>query len=265
MDVPLAAVITEGIAFLAVSFVVAALYYRYFDRRRVAALTLAVAFNAWVIGALGLFLGKLIQYLIDKEIITSTSYTSIGFSDFGINIGYGFSALSNVFIMLFVALVFSQSPMFRRTKMLIPIIFGALNGITIGLLVGATFNTWPNPEYTLLPTLYHLALTFISFFALMFLTIRPLRAAELKWEKAGFRFIILSAIFGLTTYICFALDFMTASEGLMPIFSIEGFTPFYYIAYGAAILMCIFAYLGYVMPNFIRNLYKEPSTEEYAK
>lgn len=261
MVVPLAAVITEGIAFLAVSFVVAALYYRYFDRRRVAALALAVAFNFWVLGALCLFLGKLIQYLIENGIITSTSYTSIGFSDLGINIGYGFSALSNVFIMLFVTVVFSQSPMFRRTKMLIPIIFGAFNGITIGLLIGATFNTWPNPAYTLLPTLYHLALTFISFFTLMFLTIQPLRSAELKWEKAGFRFIILSAVFGVLTYLSFALDFVFGSGGLVVLFP-EGYTPFYYFAYGAAILMCSCAYLGYVMPNFIRNLYKETSTEK---
>ncbi|MHA1156500.1 MAG: hypothetical protein ACTSQK_10370 [Candidatus Heimdallarchaeota archaeon] len=262
MDVPLAAVITEGVAFIAVSIVVAALYYRYFNRRRVAALALAVAFNTWVLGALGLFLGKLIQYLIEKSIITDASYVGIGFSDLGINIGYGFSALSNVFVMVFVALVFSQSPMFRKTKMLIPIIFGSLNGITIGLLIGATFNTWPNPAYTLLPTLYHLVLTFISFFALMLFTIRPLREANLKWEKAGFRFIIISAVFGVITYLSFALDFMTASDGLIPIFLVDGFTPLYYVAYGAAILMCIFAYLGYVMPNFVRNLYKESSPEE---
>ncbi len=262
MDIPLEAVITEGIAFLAVSFVVAALYYRYFDRKRIAALTLAIAFNAWVIGALSLFLGKLIQYLIDNEIITNTNYTTIGFSALGINIGYGFSAISNVFIMIFVAIVFSQSPIFRRTKMLIPIIFGALNGITIGLLIGATFNTWPNPVYALSPTLYHLALTFISFFTLMFLTIRPLQEANLRWEKVGFKFIILSAVFGVITYSSFALDFLTASEGLIPIFSIEGFTPFYYIAYVAAILMCSFAYLGYVMPNFLRKFYKELPIEE---
>lgn len=259
MSVPLAAVITEGIAFLAVSFVVAALYYRYFSRRRVAALTLAIAFNSWDIGALCLFLGKLIQYLVEQGMIRNTDYTGIGFSNLGINIGYGFSALSNVFILLFVTIVFSQSGIFRRTRMLIPIIFGGLNGITIGLLIGHTFDTWPNPVYTLVPTIYHLVLTFIAFLALMLFTVRPYQSANLRWEKAGFRFIILSAALGIITYLSFALDFVLGS-GESPVLP-GGFTAFYYIAYAASILMCIFAYLGYVMPNFIRNLYKESSIE----
>ena len=254
--VPLAAVITEGATFIVVSFVVAALYYRYFKRRKAAALTLAVAFNFWNLGALGLFLGKLIQYLGEQSIITNPYYTSIGFSDFGINIGYGFSALSNVFIVLFVAVVFTQSPMFRKTGMIVPIIFGAMNGVTIGLLIGATFNTWPQPTYSLVPTLYHLVLTFISFGALIFFTRGPLKAADLRWEKAGFRFIILSGIFGILIYLFFAIDFVLGDFGFIEIFA-EGFTPFYYAAYGMAILMCVFAYLGYVMPEFIRNLFKE--------
>jgi hypothetical protein len=261
--VPLAAVITEGVTFLVVSFVVAALYFRYFKRRKVAALTLAVAFNFWDFGALGLFTGKLIQYLSEQTIITDPRFTSIGFSDFGINIGYGFSALSNVFIMLFVATVFTQSPMFRKTGMIVPLIFGALNGITVGLLIGATTNTWPNPTYSLVPTIYHLVLTFISFSALIIFTRRPLKSANLRWEKAGFRFIILSGTSGILIYLFFAIDFVFGEFDFtgLPIFD-EGFTPFYYAAYVMAIFMCVFAYLGYVMPNFVRNWFKEQDEEE---
>ncbi|MFW9925058.1 MAG: hypothetical protein ACFFDW_17420 [Candidatus Thorarchaeota archaeon] len=255
MAVPLPAVITEGITFVVVSFVVIMLYIRYVNRRKPAALALAVAFNFWDFGALFLFLGKLIQYLIEHNIIANPK--GIQFSDLGINIGYGFSALSNVFIVVFVAIVFSQSPMFRVSKMLLPIVYGAFNGVTIGLLIGATTNTWPSPEYSLVPTLYHLVLTFFSFSLLMAFTIKPLQNATLRWEKAGFQFIVVSATFGILIYLSFAIDFVLGSGGLFPVFP-EGFTPFYYLAYGFAILMCSFAYLGYVMPDFVRKWFKEP-------
>ena len=254
--VPLGAVITEGVTFFVISFVVAALYIRYFKRRKTAALVLATAFMFWNLGALFLFLGKLIQYLAEQAIITDPRFTTIGFSDLGINIGYGFSALSNVFIFLFVAVVFSQSPMFCKTGMSVPLILAGLNGVTIGLLIGATTNTWPNPEYSLIPTLYHLVLTFISFIALIVFTNRPLKTASLRWEKAGFRFIIISGIFGILIYLSFAVDFILGDGGIYVLFP-GGFTPFYYAAYGFAILMCSFAYLGYVMPDFVRKWYKE--------
>lgn len=254
--VPLAAVIIEGITFLIVSFVVIMLYIRYFNRRKTAALSLAVAFNFWDLGALFLFLGKLIQYLIEQNVITDPAYTQVQFSDFGINLGYGFSALSNVFIVVFVAIVFSQSPMFRKTGMFFPIIFGALNGVTIGLLFGATIEKWPTPGYDIGPTIYHLLMTFISFSLLMAFTIRQMRKATLRWERAGFGFIIASATFGNLIYLSFAIDVVL--QQIFPIFE-GGFTFFYYLAYVFAWFMCTLAYFGYVMPSYVRDWFKEPS------
>jgi len=253
LDRLLAAVITEGIVLVFVMFVVTMLYIRYFNRRKTTALALAVAFTFWDIAIICLFVFRLLEYLDVNGLILVSD--QIDFSGIGISLGYGFSALSNIFILIFVALVFSQSAMFRRTGMIVPILFAALNGVTIGLLIGVAIRLWPAPEYTLAPTLYHLFLTFMSFIALIIFTRQPLRHATLRWEKAGFRFIIFSGIFGILIYLSFTLDFLFGDNALGIISG--GYTPFFFFAYVFAIIMCGIAYIGYTMPDFVRKWFKE--------
>ena len=245
----LLAVGTEGVVLVVVSFVVLMLYIRYAQRRKPAALSLAVAFTFYNIAIICLFIFRILTYLQEIGRLGLT----YDYSGIGINLGYAFSALSNVFIMIFVAIVFAQSPIFRRTGMLIPLIVGALNGITIGLLIGATINGWPTPSYDLGPTIYHLFLTIISFSSLIVFTVQPHKSAILQWEKAGFQFIITSGVFGILVYLFFAMDVFLGD--IVLIWS-SGYTPFFFFAYICAIIMCLFAYLGYVMPNFIRNWFK---------
>lgn len=251
----LSATIMEGIVLVIATFVVIMLFIRYIRRRKSAALALAVAFAFWDIAVISLFINRLLEYL--KEIGKISS--PIIFDDFGINLGYGFSALSNVFIFVFVAIVFSQAPIFRRTGMFLPILFGTLNAITVGLIIGSTLTSWPEPTYELIPTIYHLVLTLISFGSLIAFTIRPLRLASLKWERAGFRFIIASGVFGVLIYISFIIDLLLG-DNFINVWG-HGYTMFFFFAYVFAILMCICAYLGYVMPNFIRNRFKEEVKE----
>lgn len=241
------AAITEGIVLLFVIFIVIMLYIRYKERKKTAALLLAVAFNFWLIAIICLFSFRLVAYFQEIGIITNT----FDFADLGINFGYGFSALSNVFILFFVAYIFSQSPFFRSTGMYLPFSFASLNGVTIGLLIGSVVRNWPNPEYELGTTIYHLILTFMAFSTLIFFAIRPLRQATFKWEKAGFAFIICSGIMGILIYLSFAVDVIIGA----------GYTPFFFIAYVFGILMVIFAYLGYVMPNFVRKMFKTKEAE----
>ena len=256
--VPLGAVIIEGIVLVIVTYVVAMLYVRYADRRRNAALALAVAFTFWDIAIVCLFVNRILAYLTQEGLMNPVLVegVQVNWSDLGVNLGYGFSALSNVFIVVFVALLFAQSPLFRRTGMILPINIAGWNGITIGLLIAATIGTWPEPKYELVPTLFHLFVTFTSFTLLIFFTIKPYRQATYRWEKAGFLFIILSGVSGFLLYLSFALDFVAGDENLLNWYP-EGFTPFFFLAYVFGMLMCIFAYFGYVMPDFIRNLFKE--------
>jgi hypothetical protein len=151
--------------------------------------------------------------------------------------------------------------MFRKTGMLTVILAGALNGITIGMLFGNAVAAYPSaPEYNLGPTIYHLLLTVISFTALIVFTRQPYRQSTTKWEKAGFRFIILSGVFGIMIYLCFALD-VALGDFAASVFG-DGYTIFFFLAYVFAILMCSFAYLGYVMPKFVRDYYQKQEEEE---
>ncbi|NHJ49737.1 MAG: hypothetical protein FK733_18240 [Asgard group archaeon] len=245
------AAILEGVVLLFVIFIVVMLYIRYFNRKKTASLLLAVAFTFWLIAIICLFTFRVLAYLVEIALITEL----FDYSDFGINLGYIFSAFSNVFILFFVAYIFSQSPLFRRTGFYLPFSYASLNGVTIGLLVNATIREWPNPEYALGTTLYHLILTFMAFSTLIIFAVRPLRRATYKWEKAGFVFILCSGIFGILIYLSFAVDVVIGG----------GYTTFFFLAYAFSILMIIFAYMGYVMPNFVRNWFKEKSIEEPAK
>ena len=252
------ATITEGIVLLFVTFVVIMLFVRYFNRKRSAALGLAVAFAFWDIAIITLFVMRVLTYLQALGKITN----NFDFSGLGINIGYGFSALSNVFIFVFCALVFAQAPLFRKTGMFVPFIIGALNGITIGMLIGITtnsINAGTNISYDLFPTIYHLLLTFFSFGALIFFTRQPLKQSTTRWQKAGFRFIILSGVFGILIYLSFAID-VVLQEIWPEIF--QSYTIFFFLAYIFALFMLSFAYLGYVMPDFVRNFYKEQEEKE---
>jgi hypothetical protein len=223
------------------------LYIRYSERKKTAALLLAISFNFWLIAIICLFSFRLVAYLQEIAIVTST----FDFANLGINFGYGFSALSNVFIIFFVAYVFSQSQFFRSTGMYLPFTYATFNGVTIGLLLGSVFRNWPNVQYEIGTTIYHLILTFMAFSTLIIFAIRPLRQATFRWEKAGFAFIICSGVAGILIYLSFTIDVIVGG----------GYTPFFFIAYAFGILMVIFAYLGYVMPNFVRKMFKTKGME----
>jgi hypothetical protein len=254
--IPISGIIIEGITFVVVTFVVIMLYIKYLERRKEAALTLAAAFTFWNLGIAALFATKLTQYLvilIQYGGVTPTA--DFSYSNLGINIAYGLSAISNVFIVLFVSQIFSQAPFFRRTKKLLPIVYSLLNGITIGMVISTIIDNPINPQYPIPQTIYHLVMTFISFGLLAGFTANARRNAVLRWEKAGFSFIIWSAILGFMLYLCFAVDIVWDT---FPIRADpeNGFTLFYFIAYVCGMLMCIMAYLGYTMPQTIRSYYK---------
>ncbi|NHJ83916.1 MAG: hypothetical protein FK734_00555 [Asgard group archaeon] len=246
----LMATITEGVVLLSVSFVVLFLFIKYAQRKRSAALALAVAFTFYNLAIICLFTFRILAYL--QEIGTLSDY--YGFSEIGISLGYGFSALSNIFIFIFVSIIFSQAPMFRKSGIIVPLIFASLNGVTIGLLIGNAITNWPNPSYDLGPTVYHLILTFVVFISLIRFTVPSYKAATLKWEKAGFQFIIVSGVFGILVYLSFVVDVILGD--MTQIFP-GGYTPFFFIAYVCAIIMCNFAYLGYAMPPAVRRWFKD--------
>ena len=246
----LPALITEGLAFVAVLIVVIFLYIKYSNRRRPAALSLATSFTFWGLGALAVLIGSLLQYIIQP----APSPGVLQYSRYGFNIGYALSAISNMFLMLFVSQIYARYTLFRKTGKMLPLINAILNGLTIGLLVDSIQANPSNPEYGLVATIYHLVLTFIVFIFLLAFSISARNQSMYRWEKAGFTFIIVSAISGIMIYLMFALDRILTV--LVPGFE-YGYTAFLYIGWSFAILMATFAYAGYVMPEGLRKMFSE--------
>ena len=242
--------VSIGLAFTFVLVVTIFLLIKYAERKRIAALTLAGSFSWYALSALCVFIGALLQYVFNPAPLEEV----VQYSRYGFNLGYIFSAVSNIYLVLFVSQIFSQTSFFRKTGKMLPLINAILNGITIGLVIDA-FQTSPyNPAYGLIPTIYHLVLTFIAFGLLLGFSIDARRDATYRWEKAGFTFIIGSALSGIMIYLMLALDRIAtlAIAGFE-----EGYTPFVYIGWTFAILMSTLAYAGYVMPEGLRKWFSK--------
>jgi len=112
-----------------------------------------------------------------------------------INLGYAFSAISNIFIIYFVSEIFSRYNIFRQTNKLIPLLNSIANGITIGLIINvfiqssedkaADLTELYNPAYPLGQTVYHLALTLFALFMLLLYSARSRNQAALRWDQGA--------------------------------------------------------------------------------
>jgi hypothetical protein len=259
----LSAIIMMGISIVFVTIVVGFLFKKYAERRRTPALSLAFAFLLWDLGAISVFVFAILHYVLNP-IAGEYQYTR-----YGINLGYAFSAMSNILLVFFISQIYSQSPMFRKTQKAIPIANSILNGVTIGLITDTIVYSFDptiveeaakfNPEYPIGQTIYHLALTLIAFLMLLVLSAQSRKQALFRWEKAGFGFIIASAISGIFVYVFFALDLVVQETGLA-IFA-DGYTVFNHLGWVSAMLMALFGYAGFVMPPRLRNWFQAKDKE----
>ncbi len=263
----LAVTIMMGLSFVVVLIVVIRMFVNYSQRKRNAALMIAVAFTFWGLAALITFGGTLLQFVIYSPDGSSNAFGSFQYSRYGINLGYAFSAVCNIFMFLFISEIFSKYPLFRKTKKVLPIINGILNGVTIGLVINAFIVSVKdyladpqniegalNPDYPIPQTIYHLALTLITFLTLLAYSIKSAKQATLRWEKVGFKFIMGTAISAIMIYVFFVLDLVV--QKIWTVFE-NGYTIFNNLGWATAMIMVILGYIGFFMPNWIRNRYKE--------
>ncbi|MBN1329792.1 MAG: hypothetical protein JXA54_09990 [Candidatus Heimdallarchaeota archaeon] len=259
----LSVTIMMGIAFFAVLGVTIPMYINYYKRKRSAALMISISFTFWGLAALITFLGTLLQYLIYSPDGSINDFGLIQYARYGINLGYAFSAVCNIFIFLFISEIFSKFALFKKTHNVLPIVNGILNGVTIGLVINTFIvsikTTDPtelyNPDYPIPQTVYHLALTLITFLMLLAFSAKSIKQATLKWEKAGFRFIIGTAISAIMIYVFFVVDLVV--QDIWPTVFTSGYTIFNNFGWIAAIIMVNLAYIGFFMPNWLRFRYKE--------
>lgn len=249
-----------SIAIAATIGVVSRMFIQYFNRRRSAALLIAVAFAFWGLAAIATFVGALLQYIYYHE--GGFVEGAFQYSRYGINIGYAFSALSNIFIIYFVSEIYSQSQFFRTTKKTMPIIHSIANGVTVGLIINMlvtslnpTSDIYFNPSYPLGMTIYHLILTVLAFTTLLIFSNAAKKKAVLKWEKVGFTFIMWTAITAQLVYAFFVIDLLV--QQIWPVTFGSGYTHFNNLGWLTAAIMVNLAYIGFFMPNWIRERVKK--------
>ncbi len=233
---PIQAVITEGFVLLVFFYLSLRLGLRYKQRRAAATRNLFLSFFSYFLAALVLFMTKSIEHFTKGEEDVSS---------LGINSGYAFSALGNLFLFYFTLNIFfkEEKPYFRE-------IITLATGIIEGFLLIFIFTT--ESPFVEIPGVYfptHLLIWYGLLASTIFLVLFYKALSEWKnavnpVPKMGFLIIALCAIFELLVFIFFIFDS----------FYPAGYSPFYYLAWFSASIAGFFAMIGYLMPGWFKKL-----------
>ena len=146
-----------------------------------------------------------------------------------------------LFIVGFIAIIF------RDNDSRMPVLFATLNGITIGFLIPNMSFAEDVYNSVLYYLMWHIVISVYIFTTLAVYSFREAKHTQQKIPKAGFRLIGSYGIFVDLVFVFFILDLIigTINE--------SGYTAFYYLAWTSGGISVFFAYLGYVMPNWLKN------------
>jgi hypothetical protein len=237
--VPALALIAEGMALIVYAYLMIRLGTKWYQRRRVATFNLFLSFTFYFIAILTLFSTKSTDFLTGDELV----------ADLGINLGYAFSLIGNIFLFYFTENIFYEKP-HRYLREFIT--FG--NGITFGFLMIFCFQVQEFP-FLQIPTQYipthfliwHVIISSLGFLILLKSAFQSSFNAKEKLPKAGFLMIGFSAIFELLVFVFFFVDRFVGG----------GFTQWYFLAWLSASLAGLFSMTGFLMPNWFKKILGE--------
>ncbi|MFW9853012.1 MAG: hypothetical protein ACFFDS_08720, partial [Candidatus Thorarchaeota archaeon] len=177
-------------------------------------------------------------------------YLDVSFTDFATILAYMFLAVANIFVIMFIDVVFFN----KGVEFVLP--FGILNGIVIGLLAPQLQKWVVNPEFGLVreqtPILiFYIVISLLSYGLLAFFGFREGVLNTERLPKIGFHLIGFFGVCLVLVFISLAGDPILGA--LVPAFS-QGYSPLYYVGYSFAIIGTAFGYLGYIMPRWFKNL-----------
>ncbi|MHA1973884.1 MAG: hypothetical protein ACTSW1_12880 [Candidatus Hodarchaeales archaeon] len=235
--VPFLALIAEGMALLVYFYLSIRLGTRYRTKKRGATRNLFLSFFLYFVAISFLFSTKTTDFL------TGDLYNV---SNLGINLGYAFSALGNMFLFYFTEDIFFEK---RKTYMREAITFA--NGITFGFLMIFIFQVQSIPFLeipgTYIPPhllIWHVVVSTIGFMILFVKAFQFTKQSSDRVPKVGFSMIGLSAFFELLVFAFFFADRFLSG----------GFTSYYFMAWLSASLAGMCSMIGYLMPNWFKKL-----------
>jgi len=235
-----------GAVFL-IGIIFTLIFRRYLERRRPATFYLSLAILAVGIGILISSLGRLVALL---EGINPLIYHGFQYTPFvWIALALAFNVIGDIFFLLFANQLFYNGSKKFAT-------FAIITGL---LVTGFVMMLVPTPPMAgTEPTLYYQELfqiiwlvqalfTFFTGGLITYRTFKDARADRPLVEKRGLQLIGVLGLSLALTNIMFIID-----EQLTPYFG-GNFSPFYYIGWIIAHTGIIFAYLGFILPNWLRK------------
>ncbi len=233
---PIQAVLMEGIVLLVFTYLSLKTGLKYLQGRVPAVRNLFLSFSSYFFAGLALFTTKAIEHFTQG---------GIDVSSLGINLGYAFSALGNLFLFYFTLDIFFTEikPYFRETITI-------ATGITEGFLFIFIFKT--QTPFIEIPGIYipfqllfwHVTVSSLIFIILFSRSFTEMRKTTNPVPRAGFLMIALSALFELFVFIFFIID------SLFP----AGYSLFYFLGWTSASLAGFCAMIGYLMPDWFKNM-----------
>lgn len=234
-DVPLLALVAEGMALIVYLSLSVQMGLKFREKRRRATFFLFMSFLFYIIAISFLFGTKATDFLTNDLFAVA---------DLGINLGYSFSLVGNLFLFYFTLEIFYEEP-----KEFLRYTLTFANGITFGFLMIFIFQVQSFPFLELPATyipphllIWHVIVSSVGFLILFQQAWKARGAAEESLPRAGFFMISLSALFELLVFVFFFVDR----------FSGGGFTIWYFMAWLSASLAGICSMTGYLIPRPFR-------------
>lgn len=233
--IPILAVIIEPLVALSMLTVSWLLWTKYKQRQDSSILILFLGIFSLSLSVLTSGIGKVFQYY------SSYSQAERNISGFTIVIAYSFTVISNGFIILFFKRIFLE----ENSKF--PNVMLFLNGITLGLIIPNISFDEDVYNSILFALIWHIILTFTLYGYLLKLSRKEAKNAAEKIPQKGFNLISRFAISGIAVFLFFIVYLVYGTiRG-------SGYTPFYYLGWISSGAAAVFAYLGYVMPDWYKN------------
>ncbi|MDH5645602.1 MAG: hypothetical protein OEZ01_06315 [Candidatus Heimdallarchaeota archaeon] len=234
--------IAEGICAIFVTYLVKQSFKKYQNRRNQSTFDLTISFLNFTIAIWLITLGRVLDYFSSYD-----AYNELSFVELGLSLSFMFLALANIWLAKFVVLVFMK----ENTQWLNYYII--LNGITIGLFM-PHITMQPGTYRSLVPqVIYHALISVVFYIKIVTLSYQEIKNATDKLVKIGFKYISLFGIFLIGIFIFTALDVIMVELGM--IIASTGSTVVYYFIWISAMLSILFGYLGYMMPDWLKNKY----------
>ncbi|PWI46457.1 hypothetical protein CEE45_16770 [Candidatus Heimdallarchaeota archaeon B3_Heim] len=238
-EIPPLALIAEGTALLVYTYLTMNLASKWKSTRKNATRNLFLSFAFYFLAVLMLFSTKTTNFLTGDQIDISTV---------GINIGYAFSLLGNVFLYYFTEdIFFDEDTKITNLREVITL----ANGITLGFLMififqlqSAPFLELPGEYISIHLLIWHVIVSTVGFLILLVKAFQATINSNTRLARGGFFMISLTAVFEILVFVFFFLDR----------FSPEGYTYWYFIAWLTASIAGLSSMIGYLMPNWFKRL-----------